>query len=114
MVWNNILWFGVAFLSIELFSLFIFYQIRKKYAPANHNSGSSVIKGMLERFAVLLGLAAQIPTIIIFFSALKLGTRLKEQQEPKISNDYFLVGNVTSIIIAITEYLIYQKLNACY
>jgi hypothetical protein len=58
-----------------------------------------------------LGLASSLPTIIVFFAALKLGTRLKDQQESKITNDYFLVGNITSVAMAILEFLLYQELS---
>ncbi len=111
MDWYKILWFGTAFIAGELIALLVFYFIRTKYEKRDTKAGISIAKGMLERFAILLGLAALIPTIIIFFGAVKLGTRLKEQQESKISNDYFLIGNVSSIIIAVVQFLIYQQLN---
>jgi hypothetical protein len=111
MDWCKILYFAIAFLGGEILALLIFYFIRSKYEIKSTKTGSSIAKGMLERFAILLGLVASLPTIIVFFGALKLGTRFKEQ-DSKISNDYFLVGNVISISIAISQFLIYQQLNA--
>jgi len=114
MPWYNIFHFGLAFCAGEILSLLIFYFIRKKYEKRNIAAGGSVLKGMLERFALLLGLTAGVPTIIIFFGAIKLGTRLKEQQESPISNDYFLVGNITSIIIVLLQFQTYLLLNEHY
>ncbi len=112
MDWYKIIWFVTSFTSGGLIGLLVFYFVRSKFEKNSTKTALSIGKGMLERFAILLGLVALIPTIIIFFGALKLGTRLKEQQESKISNDYFLIGNVISIIIAIGQFLIYQQLNA--
>jgi hypothetical protein len=114
MDWSNILSFAAAFVSTELAALFVFYLVRQRFDKKDPHPFTSALKGIMERFAVLLGLAANIPTIIVFFGALKLGTRLKEQQESKISNDYFLIGNIISITIAIAEFLIYQQLNECW
>ena len=110
--WNKIVAFAIAFIAGEIISLFVFLLLRKKYEKNNPKKIASIVKGIVERFAILLGLVASIPTIIIFFSAVKLGTRLKEQQESAISNDYFLIGNMTSIIIAVSQFLTYQQLNA--
>jgi hypothetical protein len=112
MDWHKIISFTTGFTSGELVAFLVFYFIRSKYEKNSNKAGVSIAKGMLERFAILLGLVASIPTIIVFFGALKLGTRLKEQQESKVSNDYFLIGNVVSIIIAIAQFLFYQYLNA--
>lgn len=111
-LFTKILWFAAAFATGEIFALLIFYFIRKKFETVKTKPIRSILKGSLERFAILLGLASNLPVIIIFFSAIKLGTRIKEQQESKVSNDYFLVGNIVSIIIAIAEYLIYLKSGA--
>lgn len=110
MDWCKFLIFFIAFTAGELLALIIFYFIRNHFDPAAKKTASSIIKGVLERFALLLGLVAQLPTIIIFFGAIKLGTRFKDGQESKISNDYFLIGNISSITIAILEYLVYTHL----
>lgn len=59
-----------------------------------------VLKGMLERFVLIIGLLAEYPHVITAFGALKIGTRIKNE-ENKVSNDYFLVGNLISILAAI-------------
>jgi hypothetical protein len=59
-----------------------------------------VLKGMLERLVLIVGLMAGYPHVITAFGALKIGTRIKSD-ESKVSNDYFLVGNLISILAAI-------------
>ena len=59
---------------------------------------------------LLIGFIASIPTIVVFFGAIKLGTRLKEVNETKITNDYFLIGNALSANVAIIEFLIYRTI----
>jgi hypothetical protein len=50
---------------------------------------------------IYTGLLHQFPQIIIAFAALKLGTRLHEEKACEISNTYFLVGNLISILLAL-------------
>ena len=106
--------FIVTFFVIELFALYFFRIVKNKFIkpvkPSVAEKDSSVIKGILERFMLLIGFIAGIPTIVVFFGAIKLGTRLKEANETKITNDYFLIGNALSASVAIIEYLIYGLL----
>ena len=107
---NTILLFLAAFTIGEIAAFFVFYFIRKALASDNKQTARSILKGWLERFIILLGLASSLPTILIFLGAIKLGTRLKEQQESKVSNDYFLIGNITSIATGILEFLLFKEL----
>ena len=59
------------------------------------------IKGFLERVMLVVGLAHDYKGIIIVFSALKLGTRFDTENNCKVTTNYFLIGNIISIIIAI-------------
>ncbi len=64
-------------------------------------SREAVGKGILERLTLFTGLVHDISSIVIAFGALKLGTRLHEEgKNPAISNTYFLVGNLLSILLA--------------
>lgn len=67
-----------------------------------------VFKGMLERLVLIIGLLAGYPHVITAFGALKIGTRIKDDSN-KISNDYFLVGNLISILAAISLVAIASK-----
>jgi len=54
---------------------------------------------MFERFIITIGLIMNFAPIIIVFGTIKLGTRFEQNKD--IKNDYFLIGNLSSILIAI-------------
>jgi hypothetical protein len=60
-------------------------------------------KGILERLVIFIGLTNEYSSVLVMFGALKLGTRLHDEGNQKIiSNNYFLIGNFVSVLIAIT------------
>ncbi len=67
----------------------------------------AVIKGVMERLLLILGIMNGYPHVITAFAALKIGTRINDK-EHKISNDYFLIGNLISLIAALGFVLILQ------
>jgi len=69
----------------------------------------STFKGLLERFVLYVALVLGIQQILIVFGALKIGTRLAAKG--KVENDYFIVGNFTSILSAIGYMYTYQLLK---
>ncbi len=91
---------------IELFSMVFFWLL------ARYNKGSfgltSVLKGIFERFFVAYSLYLGYPQVLTLFAALKIATRIKD--ESKISNDYYFIGNLISISLAI----IYTELIKSY
>jgi hypothetical protein len=96
----------------ELVSLLIFAALKRamnlpKASPARK---ASVAKGVLERAVLYIGLLHGFPQILIAFGALKIGTRLHEEKKMKISNNYFLIGNLISILLAMLYAIIAQKL----
>ncbi len=99
----------LAFCVGEIFAFGLFFLIRKKFSNGNKQIWS-ILKGIIERFMLLLGFVAAIPAVVAFFGAIKLGTRLKESADSPISNDYFLLGNSISVIIVLLDYLIFQLL----
>ena len=95
----------------ELVSLFIFAALKRamklpKTSPARK---ASVGKGIIERAVLYIGLLYGFPHILIAFGALKIGTRLHEDKKNKISNTYFLVGNLISILLAMLYTIIAQQ-----
>ena len=96
----------------ELISLFLFAGIRKWLAPTESRSAgrASIAKGILERVLLFTGLLFGFPQVLIAFGALKLGTRLATEQKSTISNDYFLVGNLISILLALVYTIIVKEL----
>jgi hypothetical protein len=96
----------------ELVSVFIFALLKRafnlsKASPVRRESGA---KGMLERVVLYIGLLHGFPQILIASGALKIGTRLHEDKKTKISNDYFLVGNLISLLLAMLYAIIAQQL----
>ena len=100
------------FAAGELISLFIFGFIRKRLAPTESISAgrASTARGILERVVLFTGLLFGFPQILIAFGALKLGTRFSTEQESRISNDYFLVGNLISILLALVYTIIVKAI----
>lgn len=76
-----------------------------------------VVKGILERLMLSVGIAHGIITVVIAFSALKVATKISlsanESDKSLVMrhNDYFIVGNVLSITFAIVYAIIARKYN---
>ncbi|HLS37738.1 MAG TPA: hypothetical protein VK023_05650 [Sphingobacterium bovisgrunnientis] len=68
----------------------------------------STFKGIMERLIMATSLAIGVTPILIVFGALKIGTRLKSPDD-KIQNDYFLIGNLSSIFISVIYVYIFEK-----
>jgi hypothetical protein len=68
----------------------------------------AIIKGILERFVLFLGLANELQQALTLFGALKLGTRITSDKEHRVSNDYFWIGNLLSVLIAILYFVIWK------
>ena len=58
---------------------------------------------------IITGLRLGFPQILIAFVALKIGTRLHEENECEISNNYFLIGNLISILAAMVVSALIKK-----
>jgi hypothetical protein len=69
----------------------------------------STFKGIMERLIMATCLAIGLTPILIVFGALKIGTRLKSPDD-KIQNDYFLIGNLSSIFISVMYVYIFQEI----
>jgi hypothetical protein len=67
----------------------------------------SISKGLLERMVLYLGLTLGISQILIVFGAIKIGSRF--DKSAKVLNDYFIIGNFSSILIAIFYWYCYNK-----
>ncbi len=88
----------------ELVALLVFYLITKMFKKSL--TLSSVLRGALERFFIYVILLVKMPQGLAFFGALKIATRLKDDN--KISNDYFLTGNLVSVLLVIGYYVLSQ------
>ena len=105
-------WAAVVFCCGELLALVIFWMLKKAIGPPQGSPASkwAWTKGFLERLTLLVGLIHEFPQILIAFSALKLGTRLKEDQDSHISNTYFLSGNLISIFLVMVYAIIIKAI----
>ena len=67
-----------------------------------------LIKGAFERFVIAYGLALGYPHILTLFGAMKLGTRLKDSSDTPAFNNYYLIGNLASVCVAMaySRYLV--------
>lgn len=76
--------------------------------PNNSKLDRSLIKGIIERIFLSLSMINLIYPLLTVYGALKIGTRLGNSHQVK--NDYFLIGNVVSILIAMLSYAIFRFL----
>lgn len=111
---NHIVIGAIVWVVMEIVANVLFAWLRSKFEKPTEEKPSllmSVAKGILERALLYLALVNNIPTVIVMFGAIKLGTRL-DSKEKRVSNDYFLIGNFLSVLIVIVAYASYLKLTA--
>lgn len=121
--------FFLCIILIEIFLSMLFKKISKKESKMQ---GVDIIKGLLERTFLLIAFINDLPTALVVFGALKLGTRLTHKevgkteekntemiQQSKIEsknraednyNNFFLIGNFISMITAIGYKLLWVHL----
>jgi hypothetical protein len=115
----NYLYFILIFLVGEILFNITFFQYLKEYFDVEKTSENesenkflgfkiSIFKGLLERFVLYFALTINLTQILIVFGAIKIGTRFEKND--KIKNDYFLIGNFSSIFISIVYYFIFNQL----
>lgn len=104
----KILIFVLIFICGEIIATIIFKIIQYYLGEnLNYKVDRAVIKGILERLFLFLALIYKLPQALIAFAAIKIGTRFIEE-ESKISNDYFYIGNITSLLLAILYFIIWS------
>lgn len=109
--------FLLCFLVVEIIAnIFIYYLLlgkcvfNKSKSTKNENEVSQVFKGVVERLVLCTGLVFSIHSILIAFGALKVATKLSNNN--KVGNDYYFIGNMFSILIALLQYqLIVSGIN---
>jgi hypothetical protein len=98
-----VVWYLIIFTLGELFAFAVFPILRRTIAGAAlfKKPDIDTFKGILERLVIFIGLISDYSTVLVMFGALKLGTRLHDEGNKSISNNYFLIGNFVSVLIAI-------------
>lgn len=92
----------------ELFAFVAFPILRRTIAGTAilKKPDIETFKGILERLVIFIGLTSDYSTVLVMFGALKLGTRLHDEGNKNISNNYFLIGNFVSVLIAIAATIV--------
>ncbi len=72
-------------------------------------SRTSIIKGVLERGFIVVSLYFNVSQALTLLGALKIATRIKDTED-KVSNDFFLIGNLTSVLVSILYFVLLQHL----
>lgn len=116
--WGSVV---VIFVIAEVLSHLVVFPIIKKLFYPNPELAmsqqvpklgfSDVVKGIFERLVLTLALIKGLPQVLVLFGAMKLGTRLTTGTESEAWNDYFLVGNLYSVALAIVYATILFPLN---
>lgn len=92
----------IVFVAQEIAALIVFPILNHYLGPEGSKAWykSAILKGVLERLVLYTALIHDYPQMLIAFGAMKLGTRLHEEKDSRISNAYFLVGNLLSMWFA--------------
>lgn len=102
---------GLLFIVTEVFIAVIFAVIAQLFYHKLGFDFKAIFKGIAERVFLFAMLVNGYTQALTFFSALKLATRLKHE-EPKADldgfNDYYLLGNLLSVLVAISYVYAYQ------
>jgi hypothetical protein len=112
--------FGSIFIVGEiLLNTLVFPNLKKRLSVDGEDTASSVsrnskadyalLKGVLERFVLFFALTINLPQILVVFGALKIGTRLDKSDA--IKNDYFIIGNFSSILAALIYFAVHQSIH---
>ena len=102
---------AVVFICQEMIAVLLFPLLSRWLGPKGQRAWDplSIFKGIIERLVLFTALIHSYPQMLIAFGAMKLGTRLHDEQDARISNTYFLVGNLLSIFLAMVAAIITQK-----
>lgn len=109
---DNLILFILIFAIGESISIVIFRFLQfqsKQTDKFKLGIDFQVVKGILERLFLFLALLYGIPQALIAFGAIKIGTRFKP--DDKIQNDYFFLGNITSLLIVLFYFIIWNSLQ---
>lgn len=63
--------------------------------------GLERLKGLLERAMIVAALLMDFPHILTLYGALKLANRLQIEEKGDEGKNYFLVGNLVSVLLAL-------------
>ncbi len=96
-----------VFVAGELIANLCFFVLIKLMSRGKM-SFSGAVRGTFERLFLLFAMVNDIFHALTLFGALKIATHIKD--DDKVSNDYFLIGNLISVSAAIGYYLVFNIL----
>ena len=104
---SPIVLFLKIFLVGEAAAYFIFLLVKRKFDEEwKWRIDLQTVKGWLERIFLFLCLVYNLPHALIAFGAIKIGTRVNNR-ENNVSNDYFFIGNMISLLLVILYYAVW-------
>lgn len=104
----------VIFILTETVLAFLFAVIAQVFYKKTGIDFKSIAKGIIERLFPTIALVNDLTSALTFFSALKLATRLKHEEAKEDHNkfnDYYLIGNLASVAVAILYVCLYKKFD---
>ena len=104
----------IVFIVTEALVAFLFAIIAQVFYKKAGIDFKSIAKGVIERLFLAIALINDLTGALTFFSALKLATRLKHEEpggEHNKFNDYYLIGNLASVTVAIFYVYIYKNFD---
>jgi len=110
MISENLLKIISVILPGEILIYLVFHLISRWIDKTNRDkiTKASVLKGLIERAFVLITLWFNLTSALTLLGALKIATRIKD--EDKISNDFFLLGNLISVLFGVLYFVILRNL----
>lgn len=113
----KILLFIMLIIPSEFLLRWFFWWITPKSIKGKFLDIRTLFKGIVERAFLVIALLNDYPHALTVFSALKLGTRLKRDDSGEKSrpdemnfNDFYLIGNFISVIVAIGYVSLYKSI----
>jgi len=111
---NHLLYFGILLIA-EIILAFIFAVIAQVFYKKQGLDFRSIFKGLIERAFLVIALINDYPHALTLFSALKLATRLKHKDVNDATendfNDFYLIGNLVSVTVAIGYVLLFKHMH---
>jgi hypothetical protein len=104
----------IMFIVVEALLAFLFSIIAQIFYKRAGIDFKSIAKGIIERLFLTIALASDLTSALTFFSALKLATRLKHEETKEDHNkfnDYYLIGNLASVSMAILYAYVYKNFD---
>lgn len=107
---NNYTKFLIVLSIGELLAIPVFYGVRSWLSK---NKSTDVVKpivmGVLERSMLFFGLATGASQVLILFGTLKIGSMFNDIKTDKKTSDYFLIGNLVSVLMVLLYSFIFAQ-----